>query len=44
MSKVLIECGNMQNAWDAALRVSSGFHQAANAMGQAITEFLTGGG
>jgi N-acetylmuramoyl-L-alanine amidase len=41
--KVLIECGNMQNAGDAALEVTPSFQQAAaDAMAQAITEFLTG--
>jgi N-acetylmuramoyl-L-alanine amidase len=40
--KVLIECGNMRNAGDAALQVTPSFQQAAaNAMAQAITEFLT---
>jgi N-acetylmuramoyl-L-alanine amidase len=41
--KVLIECGNMRNATDAALLVSSAFQQeAAAAMAEAITTFLTG--
>ncbi|HEY1650832.1 MAG TPA: N-acetylmuramoyl-L-alanine amidase [Acidimicrobiales bacterium] len=41
--KVLIECGNMRNASDAALLVTPSFQQAAAAaMAQAITEFLTG--
>jgi N-acetylmuramoyl-L-alanine amidase len=41
--KVLIECGNMQNAGDAALEVTPSFQQAAaDAMARAITEFLTG--
>ncbi len=41
--KVLIECGNMRNATDAALLVTPAFQQeAAAAMAQAITEFLTG--
>ena len=41
--KVLIECGNMQNAGDTALLVTPSFQQAAaDAMAQAITEFLTG--
>jgi N-acetylmuramoyl-L-alanine amidase len=40
--KVLIECGNMRNATDAALLVSPGFQsKAAAAMAQAITQFLT---
>jgi N-acetylmuramoyl-L-alanine amidase len=40
--KVLIECGNMRNATDAALLVTPAFQQqAAAAMAQAITEFLT---
>ena len=43
--KVLIECGNMQNAGDAALEVTPSFQQsAAYAIAQAITEFLTGPG
>jgi N-acetylmuramoyl-L-alanine amidase len=42
--KVLIECGNMRNATDAALLVSPSFQQAAAAaMAQAITGYLTGG-
>jgi len=41
--KVLIECGNMRNATDAALLVTPAFQQAAAAaMAQAITTFLTG--
>ena len=41
--KVLIECGNMRNATDAALLVTPSFQQAAAAaMAQAITTFLTG--
>jgi N-acetylmuramoyl-L-alanine amidase len=41
--KVLIECGNMQNATDAAILVTPGFQQsAAAAMAQAITNYLTG--
>ena len=41
--KVLIECGNMQNATDAALLVTPAFQQtAAAAMAQAITQFLAG--
>jgi N-acetylmuramoyl-L-alanine amidase len=41
--KVLIECGNMRNATDAALLVTPSFQQAAAAsMAQAITSFLTG--
>ena len=41
--KVLIECGNMRNATDAALLVTPSFQQAAAAaMAQAITEFLSG--
>jgi len=40
--KVLIECGNMRNATDAALLVTPAFQQqAAAAMAQAITQFLT---
>jgi N-acetylmuramoyl-L-alanine amidase len=40
--KVLIECGNMQNAGDAALEVTPAFQQAAAAgIAKAITEFLT---
>jgi N-acetylmuramoyl-L-alanine amidase len=40
--KVLIECGNMRNATDAALLVSPSFQQtAAAAMAQAITTYLT---
>jgi N-acetylmuramoyl-L-alanine amidase len=39
--KVLIECGNMRNASDAALLVTASFQQlAARAMAQAITAFL----
>ena len=41
--KVLIECGNMQNASDAAILVTPSFQQAAAAaIAQAITQFLTG--
>ena len=41
--KVLIECGNMQNGTDAALLVTPAFQQeAAAAMAEAITQFLTG--
>ena len=41
--KVLIECGNMQNATDAAILETPQFQQqAAAAMATAITEFLTG--
>ncbi|MGO8826056.1 MAG: N-acetylmuramoyl-L-alanine amidase [Acidimicrobiales bacterium] len=41
--KVLIECGNMRNATDAALLVTPSFQQAAAAaMAQGITQFLTG--
>jgi len=40
--KVLIECGNMRNATDAALLVTAPFQQAAAAaIAQAIIEFLT---
>lgn len=40
--KVLIECGNMRNATDADLLVTSAFQRrAARAMAQAITNFLT---
>jgi N-acetylmuramoyl-L-alanine amidase len=39
--KVLIECGNMRNATDAALLVTSAFQErAATAMAQAISTFL----
>ncbi len=39
--KVLIECGNMQNATDAAMLVSPRFQRrAARAMAQAIARFL----
>ncbi len=39
--KVLIECGNMRNATDASLLVTSAFQsKAASAMAQAITQFL----
>jgi N-acetylmuramoyl-L-alanine amidase len=42
--KVLIECGNMRNATDAALLVTPSFQQAvASAMAQAITTYLSGG-
>ena len=41
--KVLIECANMRNATDASLLVTTSFQQqAAAAMAEAITEFLTG--
>ena len=41
--KVLIECGNMQNATDAAMLISPAFQQsAAAAMAQAITSYLAG--
>ncbi len=41
--KVLIECGNMQNATDAAILAAPGFQSAAaSAMAQAITAYLTG--
>jgi N-acetylmuramoyl-L-alanine amidase len=40
--KVLIECGNMRNATDAAILVTTSFQQAAAAaMAVAITTFLT---
>jgi N-acetylmuramoyl-L-alanine amidase len=40
--KVLIECGNMRNATDAALLTSSDFQrQAALALAQAITTYLS---
>ena len=43
--KVLIECGNMQNPTDAALLASTTFQQqAAAAMAEAITMYLTGAG
>jgi len=43
--KVLIACGNMRNATDAALLVTSDFQRlAATALAQAITEFLVGPG
>lgn len=39
--KVLIECGNMRNATDAALLVRASFQRlAAKALAQAITEYL----
>jgi len=42
--EVLIEGGNMRNATDAVLLVTSAFQQhAAKAMAEAITEFLAGG-
>ena len=41
--KVLIECGNMRNATDAAILETPAFQQqAAAAMALAITQFLTG--
>lgn len=43
--KVLIECGNMRNPGDAAEQVTASFQQkAAEAMAQAIKQFLTGTG
>jgi N-acetylmuramoyl-L-alanine amidase len=40
--KVLIECGNMRNATDAAILVTPAFQQiAASAMAQAITSYLS---
>ena len=43
MPKVLIECGNMRNATDASLLVTTSFQQqAATAMAEAITQFLSG--
>lgn len=43
--KILIECGNMRNATDAARLVSASFQRlAAQAMAQAITQFLTHSG
>jgi N-acetylmuramoyl-L-alanine amidase len=40
--KVLIECGNMRNATDAALLVTPAFQQrAARAIAEAIAQFLT---
>jgi N-acetylmuramoyl-L-alanine amidase len=42
--KVLVECGNMRNATDAALLVTPSFQQAAAAaVAQAITAYLAGG-
>ncbi|HEY5316775.1 MAG TPA: N-acetylmuramoyl-L-alanine amidase, partial [Solirubrobacteraceae bacterium] len=41
--KVLIECGNMRNATDAALLVSTRFQRlSARAMAQAMTKYMTG--
>jgi N-acetylmuramoyl-L-alanine amidase len=41
--KVLIECGNMRNATDASILVTSSFQRAAAAaMARAITTFLAG--
>jgi N-acetylmuramoyl-L-alanine amidase len=41
--KVLIECGNMPNATDAALLVRSSFQRlTAKSFAEAITEYLTG--
>jgi N-acetylmuramoyl-L-alanine amidase len=41
--KVLIECGNMRNATDAALLIRSSFQRTtARSFAQAITQFLTG--
>jgi N-acetylmuramoyl-L-alanine amidase len=43
--KVLIECGNMRNATDAALLVRSSFQKlAATALTEAITQYLTARG
>jgi N-acetylmuramoyl-L-alanine amidase len=43
MPKVLIEVGNMRNATDAAMMVSTGFQRrAARAMAAAIITFLSG--
>jgi N-acetylmuramoyl-L-alanine amidase len=43
--KVLIECGNMRNATDAALLVRTSFQElAARAFAAAITEYLTARG
>jgi N-acetylmuramoyl-L-alanine amidase len=43
--KVLIECGNMRNATDAALLVSSSFQKlAARAFTEAIAQYLTSSG
>jgi N-acetylmuramoyl-L-alanine amidase len=43
--KVLIECGNMRNATDAALLVTTSFQKlAAKAFTAAITEYLRAGG
>jgi N-acetylmuramoyl-L-alanine amidase len=40
--KVLIECGNMRNATDARMMVTTTFQRrAAAAMATAITQFLT---
>ena len=40
--KILIECGNMRNATDAALLTSPAFQQlAAKALAQSVTTFLT---
>jgi N-acetylmuramoyl-L-alanine amidase len=42
--KVLIECGNMRNATDAALLTRTSFQElAAEAFTQAITQYLTAG-
>jgi N-acetylmuramoyl-L-alanine amidase len=42
MPKVLIECGNMRNATDAALLTSTAFQeQAARALEAAIIRFLS---
>jgi N-acetylmuramoyl-L-alanine amidase len=42
MPKVLIEVGNMRNATDAAMMVSTGFQRrAARAMAAAVITFLT---
>jgi len=43
--KVLIECGNMRNATDAALLIRSSFQKlAAKAFTEAITQYLTARG
>jgi N-acetylmuramoyl-L-alanine amidase len=42
--KILIECGNMRNATDAALLVRTSFQKlAATAFAEAITQYLTAG-
>jgi N-acetylmuramoyl-L-alanine amidase len=41
--KVLIECGNMRNATDAALLIRPSFQRlAARAFAEAITSYITG--